>query len=174
MTAPQLASALRTFVNGDAATFWTAPDGAQVEVNLRLPKDLRERIDQMAKLPVAYAKDGSPIALDQVATIEPVFNPEVIRRQNLQRREAIIAGVDGRSAWGKSATAVQKLIKSTDLPPGLSFDVGGQSQEQAEAFSGPALQAMALGRDLYLHRAGQPVRQLRAADCRSWPACRWR
>ncbi|MFO1251845.1 MAG: efflux RND transporter permease subunit [Inhella sp.] len=142
LTAPQLAAALRTFVNGDAATYWTAPDGAQVEVNLRLPKEMRERIDQMAKLPVAYAKDGSPIALDQVATIEPVFNPEVIRRQNLQRREAIIAGVDGRSL-GEVSAEVNKLIKETQLPPGFSFDVGGQSQEQAEAFKG-LLSAMAL------------------------------
>ncbi|MBB5205459.1 multidrug efflux pump subunit AcrB [Inhella inkyongensis] len=142
LTAPQLANALRTYVNGDAATFWTAPDGAQVEVNLRLPKEMRERVDQMAKLPVAYARDGSPIALDQVATIEPVFNPEVIRRQNLQRREAIIAGVNGASV-GEVSAAVDKLIKETELPPGLSFDIGGQSKEQAEAFSG-LLQAMAL------------------------------
>ena len=139
---PQLAAALRTFVNGDAATYWTAPDGAQVEVSLRLPKDQRERIDQMAKLPVAYAKDGSPIALDQVATIEPVFNPEVIRRQNLMRREAVIAGVDGRSL-GEVSAEVDKLIKETQLPPGISFDVGGQSKEQAEAFAG-LLSAMAL------------------------------
>jgi multidrug efflux pump subunit AcrB len=139
---PQLAASLRAFVNGEAATYWTAPDGAQVEVNLRLPKEDRQRIDQMAKLPVAFAKDGSPIALDQVATIEPVFNPEVIRRQNLQRREAITAGVDGRSV-GEVSAEVQKLIKETQLPPGMSFDVGGQSQQQAEAFGG-LLSAMAL------------------------------
>ncbi|MBH9553867.1 efflux RND transporter permease subunit [Inhella gelatinilytica] len=142
LTAPQIAAALRTYVNGDAATYWTAPDGSQVEVNLRLPKEMRERVDQMAKLPVAYARDGSPIALDQVATIEPAVNPEVIRRQNLQRREAIIAGVDGRSL-GEVSAEVDRLIKETELPPGLSFDVGGQSKEQAEAFRG-LLQAMAL------------------------------
>jgi multidrug efflux pump subunit AcrB len=139
---PQLAAQLRAFVNGEAATYWTAPDGAQVEVNLRLPKADRERIDQMAKLPVAFSRDGAPIALDQVATIEPVFNPEVIRRQNLQRREAIIAGVDGRPV-GDVSDEVQKLIKQTQLPPGFSFDVGGQSQQQDEAFGG-LLSAMAL------------------------------
>jgi hypothetical protein len=32
-----------------------------------------------------------------VADIEPVFNPEIIRRQNLQRREAVFAGVKDRS-----------------------------------------------------------------------------
>ncbi|NCV60643.1 MAG: efflux RND transporter permease subunit, partial [Betaproteobacteria bacterium] len=40
----QLASSLRAFVNGEVATFWTAGDGEQVEVLLRLPAESRERI----------------------------------------------------------------------------------------------------------------------------------
>lgn len=135
LTPPQVAASLRAYVNGETATYWTTPDGTQVEVNLRLPGSLRERIEQMNKLPVAYAANGAPIALDQVASIEPVYNPEVIRRQNLQRREAIFAGVQGRSA-GEVGADVQKLVKETQLPPGLSFDVGGQTKDQAEAFKG--------------------------------------
>ena len=70
-------------------------------------------------LPVAFAKDGTPISLISVATIETVFNPEIIRRQNLQRREAVFAGVQGRSA-GDVGDDVQKLIKETNLPPPAS------------------------------------------------------
>src|SRR6185369_6251830 len=92
--------------------------------------------------PVAFAKDGTPIALESVATIEPVTNPDVIRRQNLQRREAIFAGVQGRPA-GDVGNDVQKLIKETNLPPGFSFDVGGQTKDQQEAFAG-MLAAMGL------------------------------
>ena len=142
ITAPQLASSLRAYVNGEAATTWTTPDGDQVEVLLRLNEAQRERIDQLRDLPVAFAKDGTPISLASVATIESVFNPEIIRRQNLQRREAVFAGVKDRSA-GDVGDDVQKLIKDTTLPPGFSFDVGGQMQQQAEAFSG-LLAAMAL------------------------------
>ncbi len=142
LTAPQLASSLRAYVNGETATYWTTPAGDQVDVVLRLNERQRERIEQLRGLPVAFAKDGTPIALDSVATIEAVFNPEIIRRQNLQRREAIFAGVQGRSA-GEVGDDVQKLIKETHLPPGYSFDVGGQMQQQAEAFGG-LLAAMAL------------------------------
>ena len=142
LTAPQVAASLRAYVNGDIATYWTTPDGNQVEVLLRLPREQRERIDQMLKLPVAFAKDGSPISLDQVATIEPVFNPEVIRRQNLQRREAVYAAVQGRPS-GDVNDEVQKLIKATQLPPGTSFMVDGAGKQQAEAFSG-LVGAMAL------------------------------
>lgn len=142
LTAPQLASSLRAYVNGDTATYWTTSDGEQIEVVLRLNQGQRQRIDQLRALPVAFAKDGTPITLDNVATLEPVFNPEIIRRQNLQRREAVFAGVKDRTP-GEVGAEVQKLIKETVLPPGYSFDVGGQMQQQAEAFGG-LLSAMAL------------------------------
>ncbi|HJV62976.1 MAG TPA: efflux RND transporter permease subunit [Albitalea sp.] len=134
LTAPQLASSLRAYVNGEVSTYWTTPDGEQVEVLLRLPQSQRERVEQMRQLPVAFAKDGTPIALDTVATIEPVVNPDVIRRQNLQRREAIFAGVQGRPA-GDVGADVQKLVKETTLPPGYSFDVGGDTKNQQDAMA---------------------------------------
>ena len=142
LTAPQIAASLRAYVNGEVGTYWTTPDGEQVEVLLRLPEAQRERVAQMGQLPVAFSKDGTPISLDAVATIEPVTNPEVIRRQDLQRREAVFAGVQGRPA-GDVGADVQKLVDATTLPAGLRFDVGGATREQQEAF-GAMLGAMAL------------------------------
>ncbi len=131
-----LASALRTYVNGDVATYWTTPDGQQVEVQLRLAKSARQTVEQLRDLPVAYAKDGTPIALSSVATIEPVENPVVIKRQNLERRQAIYAGVSASSgrAVGDVSGDVQKIVKATVLPQGYRFDVGGQAKEQGEIF----------------------------------------
>ena len=142
LTPGQVSASLRAYVTGDAATTWTTPEGDQVDVTLRLPEASRERVEQLRALPVAFAANGTPIALDSVAEIVPVFNPENIRRQNLQRREAVFAGVKDRSP-GEVGAEVQKLVEQTTLPPGYSFDVGGQMQEQAEAFSG-LLAAMGL------------------------------
>src|SRR5262249_13957765 len=127
LTPPQIAASLRAYVNADIATYWTTPDGEQVEVLLRLPQVQRERMGQRRHLPVGFSKDGMPIALDTVATVEPVINPDVIRRQNLQRREAIFAGAQGRPA-GDVGADVQKLVKDTPLPPGFSFDIGGDTK----------------------------------------------
>ncbi|MBS0448408.1 MAG: efflux RND transporter permease subunit [Proteobacteria bacterium] len=135
MTATQLAASLRTFINGDVATYWTAPDGEQVEVELRLPQPMRESVSQIDDLPVAYAKDGSPIALSRVADIVPVVNPDVIKRQDLQRRQGLYAGASGRPS-GDVGADVQKIVKATQLPPGYRFDVGGQTKDQEEAFQG--------------------------------------
>ncbi len=141
LTPTQLAASLRPFVNGDVATYWTAPDGEQVEVEVRLPQPSRETVAQLDNLPVAYAKDGTPIALSRVADIVAVVNPEVIKRQDLQRRHAIYAGVNGRPS-GDVGADVQKIVKQTQLPPGYRFDIGGQTKEQEEAFAGVV---MALG-----------------------------
>ncbi len=154
LTPTQLAASLRAFVNGDVATYWTAPDGEQVEVELRLPQGLRQNIAQLDQLPVAYARDGTPVALGRVAEIVPVNNPEVIKRQDLQRRQAIYAGVQGRPS-GDVSGEVRKLVKDTQLPPGYRFDVGGQSKEQAEAFAGILLALGAAVVFIYIVLASQ-------------------
>ena len=135
LTTTQLASSLRAYVNGDVATYWTSPDGEQVEVELRLPQSARENVGQLDDLPVAYAKDGTPIALSRVADVMPVVNPVVIKRQDLQRRQAIYAGTEGRPS-GDVGADVQKIVEETQLPPGYRFDLGGQTKNQQEAFVG--------------------------------------
>src|SRR5436190_739457 len=135
LTTMQLATSLRAYVNGDVATYWTSPDGEQVDVELRLPQTARENIAQLNDLPVAYAKDGTPIALASVADIVPVINPVVIKRQDLQRRQAIYAGTEGRPS-GDVGADVQQIVKEWQLPPGYRFDVGGQTKDQQEAFVG--------------------------------------
>ena len=154
LTPTQLAVSLRSFINGDVATYWTAPDGEQVEVELRLPQTSRENIAQLDNLPVAYAKDGTPIALSRVADVVPVLNPEVIKRQDLQRRQAIYAGVTGRPS-GDVGGEVRKLVDGIQLPPGYRFDQGGQQREQAEAFKGILLALLAAVIFIYIVLASQ-------------------
>jgi hydrophobe/amphiphile efflux-1 (HAE1) family protein len=134
LSTPQLAASLSAYVSGDVATRWTTPEGNQVDLLLRLPPQQRERVEQLLSLPVAFASDGTPIGLAAVAAIEIATNPEVISRQNLQRQESITAGVRGRPA-GDVGADVQKLVYATTLPPGFSFDVGGDTKGHGEAFA---------------------------------------
>ena len=134
LTPADLAASLRAFVNGDVATYWTAPDGEQVEVELRLPHASRENIAQLEDLPVAYTKEGTPVALSRVAEIVRVVNPEVIKRQDLQRRHAVYAGVKDRPS-GDVGNEVKELARAWPLPPGYRFDIAGQTKDQEEAFA---------------------------------------
>ena len=92
-----------------------APDGEQVEVELRLPQACARERRPARRLPVAYAKDGTPIPLAQRRRrSSPVDQPRVvIKRQDLQRRQAIYAGIDEAGRARDVGADVQKIIKDT-------------------------------------------------------------
>ena len=134
LTNAQVSTTLRTYINGEVVTYWQSGDGEQVQVLVRLPEADRQKLQQLNTLPIAYTKDGQAIELSRVARIEKTDNPEVIRRQNLMRREAIFAGVQGRSS-GDVGAEVQTLVTATTAPEGIIFDVGGATRDQQDAFA---------------------------------------
>ncbi len=136
ITHAQLGATLRALVGGENSGYWLAPDGQNYEVITQLPRENRTVTEDIANLNIATGRtraDGSTevVPLRSIATIERAFNPENIRRQDLQRRVALFANVEGRPA-GDAGKEVQDLVKSYPLPPGLRFDVGGQIRDQEE------------------------------------------
>ncbi|MGA1693359.1 MAG: efflux RND transporter permease subunit [Burkholderiaceae bacterium] len=144
ITSQGLAQSIRTYVFGSTASYWMAPDGEQVDVRVRLPdqENDRARLEQILELPVGFTSGRQPIRLGAVATVKAVDSPKRIVRQNLLRRETVTANVEGRSA-GEVGAEVQKLTKAYQLPEGVRFDIGGDTQEQQEAF-GQMIGAMLL------------------------------
>ncbi|HEX7641278.1 MAG TPA: efflux RND transporter permease subunit [Burkholderiaceae bacterium] len=145
LTVQQIGSALRPFVGGDTTNNWLAPDGQNYEVNVQLPKSGREKVADLADLTVASSHltpDGKPIMvpLRQVVEFTPSSSPQMIKRQDLQRRVGIYANVQGRPA-GDVGREVQDLVKKIELPPGYRFDIGGQTQDMQESF-GAAVAAL--------------------------------
>jgi hydrophobe/amphiphile efflux-1 (HAE1) family protein len=145
LSVQQIGSALRPFVAGDTVSHWLADDGQNYEVNVQLPKSGRQKIADLADLSLASNKvgaDGKPvmIPLRQVVTFVPSSSPQVIKRQDLQRRVAIYANVQGRPS-GDVSSEVSKLTKSMELPAGVRFDIGGQAEEAQDmiASAGGAL-----------------------------------
>jgi len=147
LTVQQIGAALRPFVGGDTTSNWLAPDGQNYEVNVQLPKSGREKVADLADLTVASSHltaDGKPvmIPLRQVVEFVQSSSPQVIKRQDLQRRVGIYANVEGRPA-GDVGSEVQELVKKIELPPGYRFDIGGQTQNMQESF-GAAVAALGI------------------------------
>jgi hydrophobe/amphiphile efflux-1 (HAE1) family protein len=135
----QIGSALRPFVAGDTVSHWLASDGQNYDVNVQLPKSGRQKIADLGELSLASSKldaDGKPVMvpLRQVVQFVPSSSPQVLKRQALQRRVAIYAGVQGRPA-GDVDAEVQKAMQGMVLPAGLRFDVGGQAKNMQETMS---------------------------------------
>jgi hydrophobic/amphiphilic exporter-1 (mainly G- bacteria), HAE1 family len=140
LTVAQIGTALRPFVAGDQTSRWLAPDGQNYDVQVQLPKSGRQKISDLADLSVASSKldtSGNPIMvpLRQVVDFVPSGSPQVLKRQALQRRVAVYAGVEGRPG-GDVMADVQKAMKTIEMPPGVRFDIGGDAQMMQETMSG--------------------------------------
>ncbi len=146
LSVERIGAALRPFVGGEQVGSWLAPDGQNYEVNVQLPKSGRTKLSNLGDLSISTGRldaSGSPIMvpLRQVVEFVPSTSPQVIKRQNLERRVGIYANVEGRPS-GDAAAEVKKLVKSIDLPPGYRFDIKGEAEQNEEA---GAAAAVALG-----------------------------
>jgi len=138
LTVQQIGNAVRPFVAGDVISHWLAPDGQNYEVNVQLPKSGRRITADLGELYVVSSKvnaDGSPILvpLRQVVEFKQSTSPQIIKRQDLQRRVGLYANVEGRPS-GDVGREVEELIKKIQLPPGYRFDIAGQQQDMNDSF----------------------------------------
>ncbi|MGI9025058.1 MAG: efflux RND transporter permease subunit [Burkholderiaceae bacterium] len=151
LSVAKIGNALRPLVAGETVTYWLGPDGQNYEVNVQLPKSNRTIASDIGDLLLTTGKTMTDaggmtvpqlVPLRQVATISTSESPNVIKRQDLQRRVAIYANVNGRPA-GDVGKDVKRLVqaKKESLPPGYRFDISGQTEEQDEsaAAAGAAL-----------------------------------
>jgi HAE1 family hydrophobic/amphiphilic exporter-1 len=138
ITVQQVGSTIRPLIAGDTVSYWLAPDGQNYEVNVQLPKASRELASDLGNLYISTnrrAADGSlrMVPLRQVAELVETQSPQIIKRQDLQRRIGIYAGVQGRPS-GDVGSDVQKIASDMKLPPGYRLAAAGQQQDMQESF----------------------------------------
>ena len=147
ITVQQVGATVRPLLAGDTVSYWLGPDGQNYEVNVQLAKDRRRLASDLGNLYLTTGKRGSDgelrmVPLRQVADIVETTSPQIIKRQELQRRVALYANAEGRPSGDVNAD-VDRIIKATTLPPGYRFDVGGQAKDMQESFQA-ALAALGL------------------------------
>ena len=138
ITVQQVGSTVRPLLAGDTVSYWLGPDGQNYEVNVQLPRDSRRLVSDLSNLYLTTGKRGPDgearmVPLRQVAEIVETTSPQIIKRQELQRRVALYANAEGRPS-GDVNDDVAKIMKDTVLPVGYRFDVGGQAKDQKESF----------------------------------------
>jgi HAE1 family hydrophobic/amphiphilic exporter-1 len=147
ITVQQVGATLRPLLAGDTVSYWLGPDGQNYEVNVQLPRASRRLAADLGNLYLGTNKRGPDgeaqmVPLRQVAEIVETTSPQIIKRQELQRRVALYANAEGRPS-GDVNKDVQKIINASTLPPGYRFDVGGQAKDMEESFQA-ALAALGL------------------------------
>ena len=135
----QVGATVRPLLAGETVTYWLGPDGQNYEVNVQLPREGRRLASDLGNLYLSTNKRGPDgelrmVPLRQVAEIVETTSPQIIKRQDLQRRVALYANAEGRPS-GNVGDDVKKIVDSMQLPPGYRFVIAGQQEDSAESIA---------------------------------------
>jgi Cu/Ag efflux pump CusA len=73
------------------------------------------------------------VGLDQVARVEVRRGPELINREQGQRRMVVMSNVRGRDLGSFVAEVRSRIDREMNLPPGYFIEYGGQFENQQRA-----------------------------------------
>ncbi len=101
-------------------------------IAVRLPDRYRVDLDALANL-LLQSSNGEQVRLQQVANLAVTSGPEIVSREQAQRRLVVQANVRGRDL-GSFVTDAQNAMKhSLKLPQGYEIEWGGQFENQHRA-----------------------------------------
>jgi multidrug efflux pump subunit AcrB len=132
LDADSVASQVEALVGGATAT--QLRSGEQlIGVRVRAPADLRQRADQIARLPLT-APDGHGLFVAQVADIRIEAGQQQLTREDLAPFVAVTARLEGRDL-GSAMREVRSTVAALKLPLSIRVDYGGLYAEQQKSFT---------------------------------------
>ena len=118
-------------VGGKAVTEFI--DGRRrFQVAVRLPETYRKDRDALGSILLA-APEGEQVPLGRLAEIRRASGPEVVHREDSQRRIVVQCNVRGRDMGSFVGEAQSRIQASVNLPTGYYITWGGQFENQQRA-----------------------------------------
>jgi multidrug efflux pump subunit AcrB len=105
-----------------------------VGIRVRLPDETRFDFAKISSVPIT-TPGGFTQPLSAFAQIKREAGQTELSRQDQRQMVAITTGLSGRGL-GSVIGDVRKLLSQTRLPPGVTYELGGQYESQQTAFRG--------------------------------------
>jgi CzcA family heavy metal efflux pump len=131
LDADNVASQIEALIGGTVATQLRA--GEQLlDVRVRAPANLRQRADQIARLPLT-APDGHALTVGQVADIQVQAGQQQLTREDLAPFVAVTGRLEARDL-GSAMQEVQSVVAGLNLPASIRVEYGGLYAQQQQSF----------------------------------------
>jgi len=126
-----LSEAVQTSLGGTRATLYR-DRGNEFDIVVRLAKQDRRSLEGLEDL-VISTPSGRGVPLRSLVRQEERRGPMEINRENQERTAGVTGEVSGRDL-GAVVRELEAIVGRLELPPGFSLEVGGDYEEQQEAF----------------------------------------
>lgn len=104
-----------------------------IDIFMRFDEKSRSDLELIKKMPIKILPDGTKIRVEQVADVYESNGPNIINRENSQRRIVVQANSHGRDIEGLIKEIKTKIDKNVEMPSGYFISYGGQFESQQEA-----------------------------------------
>jgi hydrophobe/amphiphile efflux-1 (HAE1) family protein len=151
LTADTIAQAVNTAMSGNVGTasqFVDPVTGDEYNIVVQLQDQYRTHPDDLGQVPLnvvaapatpgAAASPAVPVVLRDVAKISLSTEPLQISRKNEQRVIDVTANVSGRPL-GAVSQDIESRLNGVAFPPGFTYHMAGQTEQQQSAFGGLAV-----------------------------------
>jgi HAE1 family hydrophobic/amphiphilic exporter-1 len=130
----QVAGTLRSALSGADVGTYKQAGATDVDIVLSANERARSDLNQLLEVPMGY-RNGQPVKLGQVASIERDLAPAVINRTDRQRTLSVTSGVSGRASGDVTNEAEAAIQANVEFPEGYGFQLSGQSEGEREIFA---------------------------------------
>ncbi len=124
---------LNSNVSLNPSIFTDPRTGNQYNVVVQLDEPFRTTAEDLSRLFV-MGEGSRPVLLGAVAEVKQGVGPVMIERKYQQRLIKINAQPAADRDLGAIAQDIEDKLKALPTPPGFTFQMGGQIQQQREAF----------------------------------------
>ncbi len=104
-----------------------------IDVLMRFDEKSRSDLELIKKTPVKIMPDGSKVTVENIADVFESTGPNIINRENAQRRIVVIANSSGRDMGSLVKEIQAKINDKLVLPEGYFLSYGGQFESQQRA-----------------------------------------
>ena len=130
ITLPAFAEYVRVALAGEAVS-QVYEDGRTFDLVVRFRPDVRDRLEYLAD--ITLDADGRKIPLSEVADLVSAAGPDVISRENVQRKIVVSANTAGRDVHSVVADIRDRIAREVILPEGYHIAYGGQFESEQAA-----------------------------------------
>ena len=131
MTVGQLAEAIDVAFNGEVVS-QVLEEGKSFDLVVRFPPTLKTNAAGIAAV-MFDTPTGQRVPLSQLASVTVTRGPNIVSRENVQRKIVVQANVAGRDLGSTVRDIRQAVAAQVTFPSGYHVVYGGQFESQAEA-----------------------------------------
>lgn len=127
-----LAKMLEMALNGEVVA-QVLENQRMFNVYMRFDDKSRSNLDLIKQTTIKIMPDGSKIPVEKVADVFESTGPNLINRENVQRRIVVQANASGRDLDSLIKEVQSKISSNVKLPDGYFLEYGGQFASQQKA-----------------------------------------